>query len=48
VEFLLQLQRLVPSVRLTPSLSLCNNNGRNHGKIECFALWTTEEQIIVC
>jgi len=47
VEFLLQFQRLVPSVRLTPSLPLCNSNGRNHRKMEYFALWCTEEQMIV-
>ena len=48
VEFLLQLQRLVPRVRLAPSLPLCKSNGRNHGKIEYFALWCTKEQMVVC
>ena len=47
VEFLLQFQRLVPRVRLTPSLPLCNSNGRNHGKMEYFASWATEEQMIL-
>ena len=47
VEFLLQLQRLVPRVGLTPSLPLCNSNGRNHGKMEYFEFWCIEEQKIV-
>ena len=47
VEFLLQLQRLVPGVRLTPSLPLWNSNRSNHGKMEYFALWCTKEQMIL-